>query len=133
MARYLATTVVNGVNHHVLLQIAVRWWGWPGGASNAFAASVAVFPAYWLSKRWVWEATGPSSVRHEIGPFWALSALGLITSTTMAEMADRFFDAPILISVASVFGYLVVWVFKFVALNVVFNRNKEQTAEVVVA
>ncbi|MEM7273044.1 MAG: GtrA family protein [Actinomycetota bacterium] len=126
MTRYLITSGINVVNHQVLLQLAVRWWGWPGGTANVFAAMIAVIPAYLLSRYWVWEVSGPNSVRREVGPFWAIAAMGLITSTTLAEAADRLFEAPILISVASLIGYFVVWIMKFVVLNVVFQRDQAE-------
>lgn len=128
--RYLVTSAVNVVNHQILLQLAVRWWGWSGGAANVFAAMIAVIPAYLLSRYWVWQLTGPSSVRKEILPFWTIAAIGLVSSTVAAELADRRFADPLWISVASLAAYFVVWVVKFIVLNILFERRVDKIERV---
>ncbi len=128
--RYLATSGLNVVNHQVLLQMAIRWWGWSGGAANVFAAMVAVIPAYLLSRYWVWQVQGRPSLRDEVIPFWIIAAIGLIASTTMAELADRIFGSAVMISVGSLIGYLLVWVAKFFVLNLLFKRSADRHTEV---
>lgn len=123
--RYLITSAINVINHQILLQIAVRWWGWSGGWANVFAAMIAVVPAYLLSRYWVWQVTGRPSVRNEVIPFWVIAAVGLVVSTVAAEIADRRFDSPLLISVASLGAYFVVWVTKFIVLNYLFSRSSQ--------
>jgi putative flippase GtrA len=120
--RYLATSVVNVVNHQLLLQLAVRWWDWSGGQANVFAALVAALPAYLLSRYWVWQVDGRPSFRTEVIPFWTISLLGLLASTVTAATADRLFERPIMISVGSLVGYFVVWVAKFLVLDRLFDR-----------
>ena len=127
LIRYLITSAINVINHQILLQIAVRWWGWSGGWANVFAAMIAVIPAYLLSRYWVWQVTGRSSLRSEVLPFWIIAIIGLVVSTVAAEAADRQFDEPLLISAASLGAYLVVWVMKFIVLNILFQRAAEQT------
>lgn len=128
--RYLITSGINVVNHQLLLQLAVRWWGWSGGAANVFAAVTAVVPAYLLSRYWVWQVEGKPSLRDEIIPFWIIAAIGLVASTASAELADRIFDAPIMISVGSMAGYVVVWMMKFMVLNFLFRRSASRQAGV---
>jgi len=125
VGRYLIVSVVNVVNHQLLLQLAVNMFGWGGGVANAFAAATAAFPAYWLSRRWVWSVEGPSSLRHEILPFWGLALAGLVVSSVLAEAADRVFDHPLMISVGSVAGYTIVWVAKFLFLNRIFTPGSD--------
>lgn len=120
--RYLLTSGINVVNHQVLLQVAVRWWGWSGGQANVFAAVVAALPAYLLSRYWVWQVDGRPSLRAEVIPFWTIALLGLIASTITATVADRLFDRPIMISVGSLVGYFIVWVLKFLVLDRLFKR-----------
>ncbi|MGH1494012.1 MAG: GtrA family protein [Acidimicrobiales bacterium] len=127
--RYLITSGINVVNHQLLLQIAVRWWGWSGGAANAFAAMTAVIPAYLLSRYWVWDVQGKPSLRDELIPFWVIAAIGLVASTAAAELADRTFDAKIMISVGSLAGYLLVWVLKFIVLDFLFKRSAAKLAQ----
>lgn len=123
IVRYLVTSGINVINHQILLQIAVQWWGWSGGWANVFAAMTAVIPAYLLSRYWVWQVAGKPSLRNEVIPFWAIAAIGLVVSTVAAEAADRRFESPLLISVASLTAYLVVWVMKFIVLNYLFSRS----------
>ncbi len=122
VVRYLVTSLVNVINHQVVLQVAVRAWGWSGGWANAFAACVAVIPAYLLSRYWVWQVQGKPSVRRELIPFWMIALLGLVASTALASAADRLFDRPIMISVGSLAGYFVVWVLKFMVLDRLFRQ-----------
>lgn len=124
--RYLVTSAINVINHQLLLQLAVRWWDWGGGAANIFAAMTSVIPGYLLSRYWVWEVTGRSSLRGEILPFWVIAIVGLVVSTVAAEAADRRFDEPLLISAASFTAYFGVWVVKFVVLNILFRRSAEK-------
>lgn len=120
--RYLATSIINVVNHQVLLQVAVRWWGWSGGWANVFAAVVAALPAYLLSRYWVWQVDGRPNLRTEVIPFWSISLIGLLASTATATAADALFERPIMISVGSLVGYFIVWVLKFLVLDRLFNQ-----------
>jgi putative flippase GtrA len=124
--RYLVTSVINVINHQLLLQMALRWWGWSGGVANAFAAMIAVIPAYLLSRYWVWEISGAHSVTREIGPFWFIAILGLVLSTVAAEAADRLFGSDLLVSVGSLAGYFVVWVLKFAVLSFLFQKPEQE-------
>lgn len=121
VVRYLATSIINVVNHQVLLQVAVRWWGWSGGWANVFAAVVAALPAYLLSRYWVWQVDGRPSLRTEVIPFWTIALVGLLASTATAAAADALFGAPIMISVGSLVGYFIVWVLKFLILDRLFK------------
>ncbi|MEL7156724.1 MAG: GtrA family protein [Actinomycetota bacterium] len=120
--RYAAVSVVNVVNHQALLNLANSGWGWSGGQANVFAAVIAAVPGYLLSRQWVWKMQGTHSIRDEIAPFWILALLGLVVSTVLAEAADRIFETWIWVAGASLFGYFVVWVLKFIVLDRLFER-----------
>ena len=122
VVRYLATSAVNLVNHQLLLQLAVRQWDWSGGRANVFAAVIAALPAYLLSRYWVWQVDGRPSLRTEVIPFWTIALLGLLASTAAASAADALFESDLMISVGSLAGYFVVWVFKFLVLDRLFAR-----------
>lgn len=127
--RYVLVSVVNVVNHQLILQLALQMWSWSGGWANAFAASVAAIPAYFMSRYWVWEVRGRSSLRGEVLPFWAIALVGLVVSSLMAEAADRLFDNRLMISAGSLLGYFVVWVAKFLLLDLLFGRSRTITGE----
>lgn len=121
--RYAAVSIINVVNHQVLLNLANSGWGWGGGQSNVFAAVIAAVPGYLLSRRWVWRVSGSHSLRNEIAPFWTLALIGLVLSTVLAEVADRYLGAGVWVAVGSLVGYFIVWVMKFVILDRLFNRS----------
>ncbi len=121
--RYIMVSGLNVVDHQALLALANSGWGWGGGRANAFAAVVAAFPAYILSRNWVWKAQGSYSFRAEILPFWIIAMVGLVVSTLMAEAADRAFGSGLAVAAGSIVGYLVVWVLKFLVLEHLFERS----------
>jgi putative flippase GtrA len=126
--RYLVTSAVNVVIHQSILQIAVRTVGWSGGPANFLAAVIVAFPAYLMSRWWVWQLDGKPSVRGEILPFWLISLLGLVVSTATSAGADAAFDDPWLISVGSLVGYVVAWVLKFFVLDRLFTASASSGA-----
>lgn len=125
MSRYLVVSLVNVVNHQLLLFIAVNWWSWSGGAGNTFAAVTASVPAYFMSRQWVWRVKGRSSLRSEVVPFWTIALVGLVVSTILAEAADRVFESTLMILIGSLTGYFLVWLAKFLLLHKVFARPSE--------
>lgn len=120
--RYGAVSVVNVINHQILLNLANSGWGWSGGWSNVFAAVLAAIPGYLLSRKWVWKVRGAHSLREEIVPFWTLALIGLVFSTALAETADRVLGSGFWVAAGSLLGYFVVWVLKFVILDRMFQR-----------
>ena len=131
--RYIVVSLLNVVNHQVLLYLANSGWGWGGGRSNVFAAVLAAIPGYLLSRYWVWEVRGNNSFRTEILPFWTIALLGLLVSTGLAEAADRVFGAGLAVALASLFGYFVIWVLKFIVLDRLFHQSNQQRTEAGVA
>ncbi len=125
--RYVAVSVFNTVFSQSLLFLANSVWGWGGGWSNAFAAVIASIPAYLLSRAWVWEKSGTHSVRREVIPFWVITFIGLVVSTAAAEIADRLFGAGLLVNLASLGAYFVVWVGKFIVLDRLFAPDSTAT------
>ncbi len=127
--RYLVVSGFNTLNHQILLFLANSVWDWTGGWANAFAASVAALPAYLMSRAWVWEVSGRHSLRREVIPFWAIALVGLLVSTLFAEIADRTFGAGIAVNIASLVGYFVVWVAKFMVLDRLFTAGGDAAQE----
>lgn len=121
--RYVAVSVFNTVFSQSLLFLANSVWGWGGGWSNAFSAVLASIPAYLLSRAWVWEKSGSHSMRREVIPFWVITFVGLVASTAAAEVADRAFGAGLLVNLASLGAYFVVWVAKFILLDRLFATD----------
>ena len=60
---------------------------------------------------------------NEVLPFWGLAVAGLILSTLAVGYAERNFEADIMVNVASVAAFGVVWIVKFVVLERVMWRT----------
>lgn len=128
VARYLAVSVINVLNHQTLLWIAHSAWGWGGGWANVFAAAVSAVPGYFLSRAWVWKRSGDHSWHREVVPFWGIALVGLVVSSIAAEAADRLFDSTLAVQLASLVGYLIVWIAKFFLLDRLFADRAEEMA-----
>ena len=103
--------------------------------ANVLAVAIGTVPAYLLSRRFVWETTGRHSVRREVLPFWVLNFLGLLLSSLSTSWAHRLWgERVLLINLASIVAWFVVWVLKYLLLDRAVFRAKanEGTAAVTV-
>jgi putative flippase GtrA len=147
--KYLLVTAINVVNHFVIFfsllalsnqlddgvtrwsdidlywaSLRIQWLPLTDPMANLFAASIASIPAFLLSRYWVWEVKGKASFRRELLPFWALAALGVIVSTLMVRLAKAISEQRLFIVFVILFSYFIVWVMKFLLLNLVFSKSK---------
>ncbi len=91
--------------------------------SNVTAVMLCALPVFFLNKHWVWSADGKVSFRREILPFWVFTAAGLALSTGLVALAQNISDSTLLVMAASVGGFGVLWVAKFLFLDkVMFGR-----------
>ena len=119
--RFLLVTLINNINHQGLLFIANSIWGWSGGRANLFAGFLAAIPAYFLSRSWVWGVRSKHhDLRREVLPFLAIAAVGLTVSTVFAEVADRWFGSGLMVNLATLVAYFLVWLAKYVLLDRLF-------------
>ncbi|NNF54027.1 MAG: GtrA family protein [Acidimicrobiales bacterium] len=124
--RYVLVSAINVLDHQILLYVANSIWGWPGAWANAFAASVAFVPAYFLTRTLVWSVNRTHSVRREVVPFFALAVLGLLVSSGTSAVAQAIFGAGLFVNGASMTGYVGVWVAKFFVLERIFAGDHEE-------
>ena len=120
MTKFVLVTLVNISINQIVLYIANTQFGLSGGWASLVAALIGTGPAYFLSRRWVWEKTGPHSLKGEVAPFLAIALLGLVVSGALAEIAGRAFGAGLAVNAGNLLGYFVVWVIKFVLLDRLF-------------
>lgn len=126
LLRYAGVTCVNVFNGLMLLFFFHGVLGWPGIAANASAVTISTIPAYLLSRRWVWEQTGPNSMGREVAPFWAMAFLGLIISTLLVGWASAKFDSGFVVYAANLASFGVMWIIKFFVLeNLMWNSDDE--------
>lgn len=107
--------------------------------SNLLATAIASVPAYYLNRTWAWGKSGRSHVLREVVPFWLITILGVVLSTTAVHFAAVEAKShhlskdgeTIAVEFANFFTYGVLWFAKFSFFNrVLFKVKPEDTAEV---
>ncbi|MGE3621711.1 MAG: GtrA family protein [Acidimicrobiia bacterium] len=116
LARYSVVSIVSLATHQIVL-LGLVLAGMPGFAANALAATAGAVPAFVLNKRWTWGDDSKARWRQEVLPFWVLTLLGLVSSTVLVGVVDARTDVTLYVSIASIMGYGLVWVAKFLVLD----------------
>jgi putative flippase GtrA len=124
--RYSMVSVFGVVFTQLELVIAVGILDLDPTRSNVVAVMICAIPVFFLNKRWVWNVDGKVSVRREILPFWVFTAAGLALSTTMVAIAEEVSDSTLLVMLASVSGFGILWVAKFLFLDQVMFGHSEK-------
>lgn len=132
--RYSMVSAVAVAVNQVCLLALFAGLHWKARPANVAACAVASIPNYWLNRRWTWGKTGRSHLLKEVVPFWSLAFVGLALSTLAAGLAEDL--APnvtssrlgqgIIVSIASLTAFGLVWVGKFVFLNKVLFVTREE-------
>jgi putative flippase GtrA len=94
--------------------------------SNVAAVMICAVPVFFLNKRWVWNVDGKVSVRREIVPFWVFTGAGLLLSTGLVAIAENVSDSTLLVMLASVSGFGILWVAKFLFLDQIMFGHSEK-------
>lgn len=123
--KYCSASVFNVLMGQGLLQLFYSGFGWSGWAANLAAIIIGTGPAYYISRRWVWEKTGKHSLSGEVLPFWGLNGLGTVLSLLFVAVADSIWDSPLAISGASIAAWFLVWVTKYFAMDKVIFAKRE--------
>ncbi|PZS23540.1 MAG: hypothetical protein DLM54_00975 [Acidimicrobiales bacterium] len=139
--RYSIVSVVSVAVSSVVLFLTFYVLAlWSAVVCNVVATSVASVPSYYLNRRWAWGKSGRSHLLKEVVPFWALALLGLGLSTWAVDLADRYgpditpshLGQAIVVIVAQVAGFGVVWVGKFIIFNRLLFVDRPSPALVIV-
>jgi putative flippase GtrA len=124
--RYSMVSVVGIVLTQVQLVVYVGLLDFDPTKSNVFAVMLTAPPVFLLNKWWVWNHDGKLSFRREILPFWVFTGAGLALSTLFVEIAHNVAeDSTILVLIASLSGFGVLWVAKFLFLDQVMFGQTE--------
>jgi putative flippase GtrA len=116
-AKYLAVSVFNVLFGQGLLVLASAGFEWSHVQSNVFAVTISAFPAYVLSRRWIWQKKGNNHFLKEVLPFWGMAFLGLLLSTLFAYGAEQISESTIALQLANLSAFGVLWVAKFFVLD----------------
>src|SRR3954453_22938937 len=104
--KYAMTSVVGVVLGQTLIFFFASVLDWSWGWANVTAVAISTVPTYYLSRAWVWQKRGKSSVYAEVIPFWVLSFLGLVLSTiVVVYLEGRYPDSALLANVGNVIGF----------------------------
>lgn len=121
--RYSMVSVIGVLITQTELVLLVGILDWDPTSSNVLAVSLCAVPVFVLNKRWVWSHDGKVSVRREILPFWVFTLAGLLLSTLMVAIVERWSESTLLVMAANIAGFGVLWVAKFLFLDqVMFGR-----------
>ncbi len=125
MVSVVSTAVSFGVLALVfgVLHLAGPIW------STVIANVVAVFPSYYLNRKWVWGKGGRSHLMKEVVPFWGMSAIGIVVSIGGAALARHIgevnhlshFELTGLVLAANIASFGVFWVLKYIVFNRLFR------------
>ena len=124
--KYSMVSVVGVVLTQVQLATYVGLWDWDATRSNLIACTLTSIPVFLLNKRWVWNVDGKVSLRREIVPFWVFTIAGLGLSTGMVAIAERVSDSTLLVMAASIGGFGILWVAKFLFLDQIMFGHSER-------
>ncbi len=126
MVRYLMTSVISVAISQVVLLVTFGILNlWSAVVCNIVASVIATPPSYYLNRKWAWGKRGRSHLLKEVIPFWALAFLGLGFSIWAVDAMETFAHGvtnshaltSILVMIAQLAAFGVVWVFKFVIFN----------------
>lgn len=122
--KYSMVSVIGVVITQSLLVLFVGVLDRNPAWSNVTAVMLTAAPVFLLNKWWVWAHDGKVSLRREILPFWVFTGAGLALSTGLVALAHRVAEGnTALVMVASVSGFGVLWVAKFLFLDqIMFGR-----------
>ena len=124
--RYSMVSVFGVVFTQLELAIFVGLLDLNPTKSNVAAVMICAVPSFMLNKRWVWNVDGKISVSREIVPFWVFTGAGLALSTLLVAIADNMSDSTLLVMIASVSGFGILWVAKFLFLDQVMFGHSEK-------
>jgi putative flippase GtrA len=124
------TSVVGVVMGQSLIFLFASILDWPWGWANVTAVAISTAPTYYLSRAWVWQKRGRSSLYAEVVPFWVMTFLGLLLSTIAVVVLERRYpDSKILANVGNVAGFGVLWLAKFFILDRILFKVTHEHAE----
>ena len=95
---------------------------WDAVVSNVVAVTISSVPSYLLNRAWVWGRKGSHDFLREVLPFWVFAFIGLGVSSFFVWGATKWSDATLVVSVANLSGFGILWVGRYILLDqLLFN------------
>ena len=133
LVRYSMASVVGVVLGQSLLLAFYAGLDWDAVPSNILAVVLSTIPVYVINRSWVWSKSGSNSFLREVLPFWTMALAGLALSTLLVNIANQHSDAAIVISLANLAGFGMLWVGKFLVLEHLLFREADAEADAAAA
>jgi putative flippase GtrA len=126
--RYSAVSVVAVAVTQIVLLLCHGILGWSAALSNVVAVTVGTIPSYTLNRYWVWGKRGRNHWVKEVLPFWAVGIVGLVFSTVLVTLADRWIGSALAVSAANLTAFGILWILKFLLLDhLLFGTGRGET------
>lgn len=93
--------------------------------ANIVSVMIGTIPSYVLNRAWVWGKRGSHHFWREVAPFWFIALLGLGFSTLLVHLASQETDATIVVSLANLAAYGILWVAKYFFLDAVLFKIED--------
>jgi putative flippase GtrA len=135
--RYATVSAISTVLSLTVLGVLVFTGAMTPGWANIAATAVGTVPSFELNRRWVWVKRGRRSLAGEVGPFWAMSFVGLALSTAAVTAAARLAGAAgldnamrtLVVEIANLAGFGSMWIAQYLLLDrVLFGRRPRSVA-----
>jgi putative flippase GtrA len=124
-AKYSAVSVIGVVITQVQLTLYSGILDWDPVMSNILAVTICTIPVFVLNKRWVWSSDGKIDMKREVLPFFIFTAMGLGLSTGLVALASSVSDSHLLVMLANIAGFGILWVAKFLFLDQIMFGHSE--------
>lgn len=115
--KYSMVSVVAVGCSQIILVFCSSILGMAFVTSNLTAVTLSSVPSYLLNRAWVWGRTGSHDVLREVVPFWIFAFVGLGFSTLLVHVADHYSDATIVLSLANLTAFGILWIAKYLILD----------------
>jgi putative flippase GtrA len=136
LVRYAAVSVISSTLSLAVLGVLVTAHALPAGWANVVATAAGTAPSFELNRRWVWGRSGRRSIVTEIGPFCAMTFLGLALSTVAVGFAAALATSSgfstgmrtFAIEAANVAAWGSIWLGQFFVLDRVLFADGSQSS-----
>jgi len=129
LIRFSRVSMVNIVVGQSLLFTFHSVLGWPGAFANAAAVAISSWPAYWLSRHYVWEQDQGGHTVGEIAPFWILSFAGLFLSTAVVGVVDSIFGGALSVQLANAGAFTALWIVRYMVFHHVIWGDRPERGD----
>ena len=128
--KYSAASMTGVITSTVTLFVLLEMIDMDPVPANIIAVTLGAIPNYLVNRAWTFGKRGSHSFTREVLPFWGMAILGLIISTfAVAWAAHRWDDNTLVIMLANIASFGVLWVARFFILERVLFKPLAEIIE----